>query len=99
MIRAILLASATATSMLAQFRKLLRAAAGTALWCRDCAFQDGDQSFQAMVITDSTDRDHAQQTLSMDAAANTTDDCICAGKVLVHTVRIAPPMIGLFWLF
>jgi hypothetical protein len=28
-----------------------------------------------MVITDSTDRDHAQQTLNMDAAANTTDDC------------------------
>ena len=53
--------------------------------------RDGDQSFQAMVITDSTDRDHAQQTLSMDAAANTTDDCICAGKVLVRTVRIARP--------
>ena len=45
--------------------------------------RDGDQSFQAMVITDSGDRDHAQQVLSSDAAASTTDDCICAGNNLL----------------
>ena len=29
-------------------------------------FRDGDQSFQAMVITDSSDRDHAQQMLGIE---------------------------------
>jgi hypothetical protein len=36
-----------------------------------------------MVITDSSDRDHAQQELSFNAVANMTDDCICAGNSLL----------------